>query len=623
MSAARLGTAWAQKAGHEIFFGVRDAKSEKTQARLSKVGGTARAGTPAEAAAFGDFIVLTTPWPQAEAAIHSLGNVNGQHHSRRHESLGDGAPTGIGLEIGHSISAGERVQGWAKGASVFKTLNTTGFANMAEPVFHGVKSVMFVAGDDAANKPKVIALVASRLRRGRWRAIAQCAPSGSAWHAVGRTCTRPRARPRLGVCPRQALRRNAVNTSTSTTHYPAAPTSERVETRTLCVLVDNEPGVLARVIGLFAGRGYNIDSLTVSETEHEKHLSRITIVTRGTPMVLEQIKNQLDRLVPVHRVVDLTTGSPAIQRELAMVKVRGKGKHRAEAQKLAATFDARIIDETAESYVFEITGATDQIESFISQMLPLGLIEVSRTGVVCYRARRRRGCNRHCERSEAIQRKNAGLLRRFAPRNDEVRCYATTRSAAGDKCSTRVAKRSTKACRKFFVLSSAMLPWSSTRFGLNVNVGFAAEQKRAEADEHVAQVLLRQRAADRAGRSAGDEGWLIDPGILAVGPRAPIDGVLQHRRHRPVMLGRDDQHAVGLRDFVLEARHFGREVGFVVLVVHGQVVDAHDFGIEFAGAELGECLGELAVDRFAAVRADDHGDLGLGDWGVGMLQSSG
>ena len=169
--------------------------------------------------------------------------------------------------------------------------------------------------------------------------------------------------------------------NTSTSHYPSASVSERIETRTLCVLVDNEPGVLARVIGLFAGRGYNIDSLTVSETEHEKHLSRITIVTRGTPMVLEQIKNQLDRLVPVHRVVDVTTAGPAIQRELAMVKVRGNGKHRAEAQKLAETFDARIIDETAESYVFEITGATDQIERFIGQMLPLGLIEVSRTGV--------------------------------------------------------------------------------------------------------------------------------------------------------------------------------------------------------------------------------------------------
>ena len=170
--------------------------------------------------------------------------------------------------------------------------------------------------------------------------------------------------------------------TTATTHYPAAAKAEGIESRTLCVLVDNEPGVLARVIGLFSGRGYNIDSLTVSETEHEKHLSRITIVTRGTPMVLEQIKNQLDRLVPVHRVVDLTTTSPAIQRELAMVKVRGKDKERIQALRLAETFDARIIDETAESYVFEITGASDQIERFINQMLPLGLVEVSRTGVV-------------------------------------------------------------------------------------------------------------------------------------------------------------------------------------------------------------------------------------------------
>jgi acetolactate synthase I/III small subunit len=173
-----------------------------------------------------------------------------------------------------------------------------------------------------------------------------------------------------------------VNVNTATTHYPAAPKSERVETRTLCVLVDNEPGVLARVIGLFSGRGYNIDSLTVSETEHEKHLSRITIVTRGTPMVLEQIKNQLDRLVPVHRVIDLTTAGPAIARELAMVKVRGTGKRRADALKVAESFGARVIDETAESYVFEVTGASDQIESFISRMLPLGLVEVSRTGVV-------------------------------------------------------------------------------------------------------------------------------------------------------------------------------------------------------------------------------------------------
>jgi acetolactate synthase I/III small subunit len=172
-----------------------------------------------------------------------------------------------------------------------------------------------------------------------------------------------------------------VSTST-TTHYPAMTTSEQVESRTLCVLVDNEPGVLARVIGLFAGRGYNIDSLTVSETEHEKQLSRITIVTRGTPMVLEQIKNQLDRLVPVHRVIDLTTTNPAIQRELALVKVRGKGEHRMEALRLADAFRARVIDATTESFVFEITGASEKIESFVNLMLPVGLVEVSRTGIV-------------------------------------------------------------------------------------------------------------------------------------------------------------------------------------------------------------------------------------------------
>src|SRR3974390_2827857 len=173
---------------------------------------------------------------------------------------------------------------------------------------------------------------------------------------------------------------NIMNAPTS--HYPSAAVSERIETRTLCVLVDNEPGVLARVIGLFSGRGYNIDSLTVSETEHERHLSRITIVTRGTPMVIEQIKNQLARLVPVHRVVDLPTSGPALQREPAMVKVRGKGEPRMEALRLADAFRARVIDATNESFVFEITGASDKIESFINLMLPRGLVEVSRTGVV-------------------------------------------------------------------------------------------------------------------------------------------------------------------------------------------------------------------------------------------------
>jgi acetolactate synthase I/III small subunit len=174
-----------------------------------------------------------------------------------------------------------------------------------------------------------------------------------------------------------------VSTKTAaTTHYPAAPAAQRVESHTLSVLVDNEPGVLARVIGLFSGRGYNIDSLTVSETEHQKHVSRITIVTRGTPMVIEQIKNQLERLVPIHRVVDLTVAGPSIERELAMVKVKGKGDLRVEALRLADAFRARVIDATTESFVFEITGKSDKIDQFVELMLPLGLVEVSRTGIV-------------------------------------------------------------------------------------------------------------------------------------------------------------------------------------------------------------------------------------------------
>src|SRR6202163_4134142 len=166
----------------------------------------------------------------------------------------------------------------------------------------------------------------------------------------------------------------------STSHYPAAPTAQKSESHTLSVLVDNEPGVLARVIGLFSGRGYNIESLTVSETEHAKHLSLITVVTTGTPMVIEQIKNQLDRLVPVHRVVDMTLAGNSIERELAMVKVRGMGEHRVEALRLADAFRARVIDASTDSFVFEITGATSKIDQFLTLMVPLGLVEVSRTG---------------------------------------------------------------------------------------------------------------------------------------------------------------------------------------------------------------------------------------------------
>src|ERR1700731_3729675 len=144
------------------------------------------------------------------------------------------------------------------------------------------------------------------------------------------------------------------------------------ERHTLSVLVDNEPGVLARVIGLFSGRGYNIDSLTVSETEHQQRLSRITIMTTGTPMVIEQIKHQLERLVPVHKVVDMTVAGRAIERELAMVKVRGSGDRRVEALRLSDAFRARVIDATVESFVFEITGKPDKIDQFVELMHPLG-----------------------------------------------------------------------------------------------------------------------------------------------------------------------------------------------------------------------------------------------------------
>jgi acetolactate synthase-1/3 small subunit len=154
-----------------------------------------------------------------------------------------------------------------------------------------------------------------------------------------------------------------------------------VERHTLSVVVDNEPGVLARVIGLFSGRGYNIESLTVAEIDPAKGLSRITIVTTGTPMVIEQIRNQLDRLVPVHAVTDLTTIGPHLERELALVKVAGKGENRIESLRIADIFRARVVDSSTESFVFEVTGSSDKVNAFLNLMRPLGLIEISRTGV--------------------------------------------------------------------------------------------------------------------------------------------------------------------------------------------------------------------------------------------------
>ena len=163
--------------------------------------------------------------------------------------------------------------------------------------------------------------------------------------------------------------------------YFTATETQTAERHTLSVLVDNEPGILARIVGLFAARGFNIDSLTVSETEHEKGLSRITVVTVATPKVLLQIKLQLERLIPVHKVHDLTAEGKALERELALVKVASTGEWRAEALRLADAYRAQIVDATTESFVFEITGKPTKIDSFIAIMMPLGLVEVVRTGL--------------------------------------------------------------------------------------------------------------------------------------------------------------------------------------------------------------------------------------------------
>ena len=179
-----------------------------------------------------------------------------------------------------------------------------------------------------------------------------------------------------------------------------SPKQQQIETRIIAVVVDNEPGVLARVIGLFSGRGYNIESLTVTEVDPKSHLSRITVVTSGTPQVLEQIKAQLARLVPVHGVGDLTQEGPFVERELALVKVAGTGEKRVESLRIADIFRARVVDSSHEHFTFEMTGRTDKLNMFVELMQPLGLVDVSRTGVV------------------AISRGEKGLLGRGGDRED-------------------------------------------------------------------------------------------------------------------------------------------------------------------------------------------------------------
>src|SRR5438477_5454220 len=183
-----------------------------------------------------------------------------------------------------------------------------------------------------------------------------------------RCCSGPRTRPK-NWSPRKAW--------CSSEAYVT-----EIERHTIAVVVDNEPGVLARVIGLFSGRGYNIESLTVAEVDRSNSLSRITIVTSGTPMIIEQIKAQLSRLVPVHKVHDLTDEGPSVEREMALIKVAGKGEARIESLRLAGIFRANVVDSTTDSFVFELTGSSEKLTAFIALMEPLGLLEVSRTGTV-------------------------------------------------------------------------------------------------------------------------------------------------------------------------------------------------------------------------------------------------
>jgi acetolactate synthase I/III small subunit len=173
--------------------------------------------------------------------------------------------------------------------------------------------------------------------------------------------------------------------------YDMGHTDEASERRTLAIMVDNEPGVLARVVGLFSARGYNIDSLTVAEVDASIHRSRITIVTQGTPHILEQIESQLLRLVPVGEVIDITNSKAGLERELSLVKVAGTGDVRVEALRIAQIFRANVIDTTNESFIFEITGSSDKIGQFVELMRPLGLVEVSRTGVLSIKRGKERG----------------------------------------------------------------------------------------------------------------------------------------------------------------------------------------------------------------------------------------
>lgn len=188
-----------------------------------------------------------------------------------------------------------------------------------------------------------------------------------------------------------AMANEMTDKSAPASAYDMTHEDEVAERRTLAVMVDNEPGVLARVVGLFSARGFNIESLTVAEVDNTRHRSRITIVTRGSPQTLEQIEAQLLRLVPVDKVIDITKSKRGLERELALVKVAGAGAARVEALRISEIFRAHVIDTTSESFVFEVTGTSDKIDQFLELMKPLGLVEVSRTGVLSIKRGKEKG----------------------------------------------------------------------------------------------------------------------------------------------------------------------------------------------------------------------------------------
>ena len=183
-------------------------------------------------------------------------------------------------------------------------------------------------------------------------------------------------------CGGQGYKASMTDTAQPASVYDLAHSDEVESLATFAVLVDNEPGVLHRLVGLFAARGYNIESLTVAETDHNAHTSRVTIVTRGTPQVLAQIEAQLTKMVSTRHVQDVTRDPNGLERELALIKVAGSGAERVEALRVADIFRARVIDTTHASFVFELTGAPSKIDKFADLMRPLGLVEISRTGVL-------------------------------------------------------------------------------------------------------------------------------------------------------------------------------------------------------------------------------------------------